>query len=248
LIRVEQAGGLRLVWLDRPSKRNALTMGMVESIRDLLREAAEDRRVQCIILAGVGPSLSSGVDLQEFFGGTVDNAHTMITALADACAAALACPKPVAIAIQGHCLGGALELACACDFRVASPDARLGMPEVGLGIPSVIHAELIQRHIGLGRARELLLTGESIEAGTALEWGLVNRVVEQDAMLQACQELLSRVTRHDPEAIARQKRLLWEWQELPLSDAVDRSRAQLVESFATGLPQELVRRRLLERR
>jgi enoyl-CoA hydratase len=248
LIRVEQAAGLRLVWLDRPSKRNALTIGMVESIRDILREAAEERRVICVLLAGVGPSLSSGVDLQEFAGGTVDNAQTMVMALADACAAALACPKPVAVAIHGHCLGGALELACACDFRVASPDARLGMPELGLGIPSVVHAAVLQRHIGLGRAQELLLTGESIDADTALAWGLVNRVVEQDALLQACQELLSRVTRHDAEAVARQKRLLWERQELPLSEAVDRSRAQLVESFATGLPQELARRRLLERR
>jgi enoyl-CoA hydratase/carnithine racemase len=248
LIRVEHAGGLRLVWLDRPFRRNALTLGMVESIRDLLLEAAADRRVQSVILAGVGPSFCSGVDLHEFAGGTVENAQTLITALADACAAALACPKPVAVAIHGHCLGGGLELACACDFRVASPDARLGMPEVGLGISSVIHAALIQRHAGLGRAQELLLTGESIEADTALEWGLVNRVVEQDALLDTCRDLIGRVIRHDPEAIARQKRLLWEWQELPLSQAVDRSRAELVESFATGLPQELARRRLLERR
>jgi enoyl-CoA hydratase len=248
LIRVEQAGGLRLVWLDRPLKRNALTLGMIESIRDLLLEAAEEHRVLSVILAGVGPSLCSGVDLHEFAGGTVENAQRLITALADACAAALACPKPVAIAIHGHCLGGALELACACDFRVASPDARLGMPEVGLGIPSVIHAALIQRHVGLGRAQELLLTGESIDAGTALEWGLLNRLGEQDALLQNCRDLIGRVTRHDPGAIARQKRLLWEWQELPLSEAVDRSRAHLVESFATGLPQEIARRRLLERR
>ena len=244
MIRAEQAGELRVIWLDRQQKRNALNLGMVEAVRDLLRQAAEDSSARGVILAGAGPSFSTGVDLNEFAEGTPESVHRLITALAEACDAALTCPKPVAAAIRGYCLGGALELACACDFRVASLDARLGMPEVTLGIPSVIHAALIQRHVGLGRAQELVLTGDLIDAERALAWGLVNSLARPEELVDACRELVGRVTRHDAAAIARQKRVSAEWLDLPLTQAVSRSRAQLVESFSTGVPQEIARRRL----
>lgn len=244
MIRAEQSGDLRLIWLDRQQKRNALNLGMVEAIRDLLRQSAEDGSVRGVILAGVGPSFCAGVDLAEFARGTPESVQLLITALAEACHAVLTNPKPVAVAIRGHCLGGALELACACDFRVATPDARLGMPEVGLGIPSVIHAALIQRHVGLGRAQELVLTGDPIGADRARDWGLVNTVVKPEELIDACRELLKRVTRHDSAAVARQKRLNADWLDLPLTQAVSRSRVELVKSFSTGVPQELARRRL----
>jgi enoyl-CoA hydratase/carnithine racemase len=247
LIRVQEAEGLRVIELDRPEKLNALTLGMVEGLRDLLRDASDDAAVRGVILAGAGRSFCAGVDLAEFAEGTPESAQLLITALAEACDAALRCPKPVAAAIHGHCLGGALELACACDFRVAAEGARLGMPEVAVGIPSVIHAALIQRHIGLGRAQELLLTGDLIDAERAYAWGLVNRVVRAGRRVESAAELLGRVNRHDPAAIARQKRLHVEWQELGLAEAVDRSRADLVESFASGVPQRISRRRLEER-
>ena len=247
MIRVQEAEGLRLIELDRPEKLNALTLGMVQGLRDLLREASADASVRGVILTGSGPSFCAGVDLAEFAEGTPESAHLLITSLAEACDAALRCAKPVAAAIHGHCLGGALELACACDFRVAAEGTRLGMPEVAVGIPSVIHAALIQRHVGLGRAQELLLTGDLIDAERAHAWGLVNRVVRAGTRVEAAAELLGRVTRHDQAAVARQKRLHVDWQELALTEAVDRSRAELVESFATGVPQGIARRRLEER-
>jgi enoyl-CoA hydratase/carnithine racemase len=145
------------------------------------------------------------------------------------------------MAIQGHCYGGALELACACDFRVAAPGALLAMPEVRLGIPSVIDAALIERHAGRGRAHELILTGEPVTAELALGWGLVNRLVEPDRLIDACRELLASVTRHDPAAIARQKRLFDDWLNLPFDEAAERSKEALAESFASGVPQRLAR-------
>ena len=247
MIRSERSDGLALVWIDRPQRRNALSLAMVEALRDELVRAAADPSARAVVVAGAPPSTSAGVDLAEFAGGTPESVRRLIGALAGACAAARRCPKPVAMAIQGHCLGGALELACACDFRVAAPGAALGMPEVWLGIPSVIDAALIEQHVGTGRARELILTGEPIGAEEALAWGLVNRVVPEDRLLDACRELLGRVTRHDPAAIERQKRLFAAWQNLPLDEAIERSQEELVASFTGGLPQRLAKERLHRR-
>jgi enoyl-CoA hydratase len=243
VIRAERVDDLALVWIDRPGKRNALTRAMIEALRDELLGAAADPSVRGVVLAGAPPSTCAGVDLAEFAEGTPASAERLIGALAGACAAARRCPKPVAMAIQGHCLGGALELACACDFRVAAPGAALGMPELFLGVPSVIDAALIERHVGAGRAHELILTGEPVPAELALAWGLVNRVVPEDRLLDTCRELVGSVTRHDAAAIARQKRLFADWRNLPLDEAVERSRQELVASFAGGVPQRLARER-----
>ena len=244
MIRSERSGDLRLIWIDRPQKRNALTLQMIEAIGDELRRAAGETAVRGVVLGGTGQSTCAGVDLNEFAVATPDSIRHLIGALADTCAAARRCPKPVAMAIQGHCFGGALELACACDFRAAAQGALLAMPEVMLGIPSVIDAALLERHIGFGRAQELVLTGEPITAEQALLWGLINRVVEPEELLGSCRELLGLATRHDAGAIASQKRLFTDWLNLPLEDAVERSKEVLVESFESGVPQQLARARL----
>ena len=244
MIRSERSGDLRWIWIDRPHKRNALTLQMIEALGDELRNAADETDVRGVIVGGTGPSTCAGVDINEFALGTPDTVRHLIGALADTCAAARRCPKPVAMAIQGHCFGGALELACACDFRAAAQGALLGMPEVMLGIPSVIDAALLERHIGFGRAQELVLTGDPITAERALMWGLVNRVVEPDELLESCRELLGRATRHDAGAIASQKRLFADWLNLPLDETVERSKEVLVESFQSGVPQQLARARL----
>jgi enoyl-CoA hydratase len=306
VIRAEREDGLALVWIDRPSRRNALTLAMVEALRDELARAAAEPSVRGVIVAGVPPSTSAGVDLGELAAGTPASVRRLIDALADVCAAARRCPKPVAMAIQGHCFGGALELACACDLRVAAAGAMLGMPEVLLGIPSVIDAALIERHVGAGRATELMLTGEPIGAEQALDWGLVNRVVPEPALLDTCRELrgvrpkrqtdpwrpgtpspglasavlahalegdrcaprrrprtwgtwtpnlspafpagpLGQVTRHAPAAIGRQKKLFADWRNLPLDEAIERSKEELAASFSSGEPQRLAGERLRHR-
>lgn len=245
MIRTDRDGdGRALVWLDRPAKRNALTLAMIEGLRDALTAAAADPAVRAVIVAGTPPSTCAGVDLAEFAAGTPDSVRRLIGALGGACAAVRRCPKPVAMAIEGHCLGGALELACACDFRVAAEGAVLGMPEVLLGIPSVIDAALIERHVGAGRARELILTAEPVGAEQALAWGLLNRVVPRDRLLDACRQLVDRVIRHDPAAIGRQKALFADWDNLPLDEAIERSKEALVASFAGGVPQRLAQERL----
>ena len=241
MIRSRDEDGVRLLVLDRPEKRNALTLGLIEQVRDRLRAAAEDPGVVGVVVAGSPPDTCAGVDLHEFADATPDSVRTLIRALAEACAAARLSPKPVAMAIQGHCLGGALELACACDVRVATPGAQLGMPEVVLGIPSVIDAALLERHLGLSRAAELVLTGEPISGEAAAAWGLVNRLAPADGLLAAARDLLGRITRHRAAGIAGQKRVVQGWLDLPLSEAVARSQDELAASFEDGEPQRRAR-------
>lgn len=241
MIDSETSDGVRLIWLDRPDKRNALTAPMIGRLRDLIREAGDDDGVRGLVIAGRGSSTCTGVDVAEFARGTPDSIRSLITALADACAAARRGPKPVAMAIHGHCYGGALELACACDLRVAAEGALLAMPEVRFGIPSVIDAALIERHVGLGRAQELILTGLPIGAEEALAWGLLNRVVPAGRLMATCRDLIDRVTANDATAVARQKRLFGAWQNLPLDEAIELSKEDLVESFSGGVPQRLAR-------
>lgn len=245
MISISSLGSdLRLIKLDRPEKRNALTLDLIVQLTSALRDAAVEPSVRGAVLAGAGPSFSAGVDLHEFASGSPSSGRTLIHALRDLCATVRTLDKPVACAIQGHCLGGALELAACCDFRIATADASLGMPEVHLGIPSVIDAVMLVRHVGAGRAYELLLTGDPISGQTAYEWGLVNRLSPVDDLIPTACELLRLVTRHAPDVIAAQKRLHQQWLDLPYTEAVERSIQPLVDAFGSGLPQRIAGARI----
>jgi enoyl-CoA hydratase len=237
---------LALLTLNRSEKRNALTTSSIVELTRALRDADGEASIRGIVLSGAGPSFCAGVDLHEFAEGTPGSARELITALAELCRTARELPKPIACAIQGYCLGGALELAVCCDVRVCGPDARFGMPEVGLGIPSVIDAVLLGRSVGEGRARELLLTGDPIDAPTALAWGLVNHI--EDDPVRGAAALVRRITRHDAHAIAAQKRLHQQWLEVPYTQAVNASIESLIEAFERGAPQRTARQLLSERR
>jgi enoyl-CoA hydratase/carnithine racemase len=245
VIRVESLDDeLVLVSLERPEKRNALTRPLIQRITLELRRLVDDPSVRGIVLAGTGPSFCAGVDLHEFSEGTPERGGRLIDALAQLCATVRTHPLPIACAIQGHCLGAALELAACCDVRVCAPDAQLGMPEVFLGIPSVIDAVMLGHVVGLGRSRELLLTGDSISGQTALEWGLATRLAPAGQLIEASCELLRRITRHDARVIAAQKRLHQEWLDLDYQDALEHSKRPLLEAFHEGRPQRLAAERI----
>jgi enoyl-CoA hydratase len=245
MIDVERLGtDLVLLRLQRPEKRNALSLQMIEQLTRELRRADTDVDCRGVVLAGAGSSFSAGVDLHEFADASAESASRLITALRELCATVRQLSKPVACAVQGHCLGGALELAACSDFRIASSDARFGMPEVMIGIPSVIDAVMLGHLIGVGRMRELLLTGEPISGESALNWGLVNRLALPDDLIEVAVDLLQLVTRHHPDVIAAQKRLHQQWLDIGYTDAVKRSTHLLVNAFRTGRPQQLAANRL----
>ena len=133
-------------------------------------------------------------------------------------------------AIHGWTLGAGLEVAAACDFRIAANTARFGMPEVRVGVPSVVEAALLPGLIGWGRTRRLLLTGETIDAATALTWGLVEEVVPAKGLDAAVEKALLGILASGPRAIRLQKALIADWETLPLDAAIQRG----IDSFASA--------------
>ena len=130
-------------------------------------------------------------------------------------------PVPVIARIEGYALGAGLEIAAACDLRIAAQTARFGMPEVKLGIPSVVEAALLPLLVGWGRAREMLLLGEVFGAAEAASWGLIERVAPLAGLDAAVERVLAALLAAAPGAVRLQKRLIRAWEDLPLRQAVE---------------------------
>jgi enoyl-CoA hydratase/carnithine racemase len=181
-----------------------------------------------------------GADIKEMAGLDQKSAEAFISRLRDLCEAVRAFPAPVIARMPGWCLGGGLEVAAACDFRIAAHDAKFGMPEVRVGIPSVIHAALLPRLVGWGRARWLVMTAENIDAPTALSWGLVDVVAPQGGLDAAVEHTVKALLECGPEALRSQKALLRQWEELPLTESVNLSVGVFGRSFLTDEPKRLM--------
>jgi enoyl-CoA hydratase len=220
---------------------NILGSAAIKGVREGFETLAIDRDIRVGRLAGQSEkSMIGGADIKEMARLDQASAETFITGLRDLCEAVRAFPGPTIARMPGWCLGGGLEVAAACDFRIAAHDARFGMPEVRVGIPSVIHAALLPRLIGSGRARWLLMTAENIDAPTALAWGLVDVVAPPGGLDAAVEKTVTTLLECAPEALRAQKDLIRQWEELPLKESVDVSIGIFGRSFLTGEPQRLM--------
>jgi enoyl-CoA hydratase len=220
---------------------NILSSAVTDGVREGFEKLASDKRIRAVILAGESEkSMIGGADIKEMARLDQKSAEAFITRLRDLCEAVRKFPAPVIARLPGWCLGGGLEVAAACDFRIAAHDARFGMPEVRVGIPSVIHAALLPRLIGWGRARWLVMTAENIDAPTALNWGLVDRVAKPGGLDAAIEQTVNALLECGPEALRAQKALLRQWEELPLTQSVNLSIGVFGQSFLTGEPQRLM--------
>ena len=220
---------------------NILGTAVINGVREGLERLAEDRQIRVLVLAGQSEkSMIGGADIKEMAALDQKSAEAFITRLRDLCEAVRAFPAPVIARMPGWCLGGGLEVAAACDFRIAAHDARFGMPEVRVGIPSVIHAALLPRLIGWGRARWLLMTAENNDAPTALAWGLIDAMAPQGGLDAAVERTVAMLLECGPGALRAQKDLLRQWEELPLKESVDLSIGVFGRSYLTGEPQRLM--------
>ncbi len=233
-------GVVRLVICNAGSL-NILSSAVTDGVREGFEKLASDRAIRAVILTGQSEkSMIGGADIKEMARLEQKSAEAFITRLRDLCEAVRRFPAPVIARLPGWCLGGGLEVAAACDLRIAAHDAKFGMPEVKVGIPSVIHAALLPRLIGWGRARWLVMTAENIDAPTALAWGLVDVVAPQDGLDAAVERVVAALLECGPEALRAQKALLRQWEELPLKQSVDLSIGVFGKSFLTGEPQRLM--------
>jgi enoyl-CoA hydratase/carnithine racemase len=211
LIATEDRGSVRHIVLNRPEKRNAMNQALLVELGDALRAAGDESSVQCVVLRGEGPVFSAGVDLGELmsFAGDPSVLRPFRNVFLDCANLCEQMPKPVVCQIHHTCVGGALEVALGCDLRIAAEGSRLGLPEVKFGIiPDVGGSSRLPAVVGLGRAKELIMTAGLIDAAEAHRIGLVNRVVPAEELDDATQALVDELLANSPVAVGRAKRVM----------------------------------------
>jgi len=193
------------ITINRPDKLNALNKMVMQELDQAFHHALADPLIRSIIITGAGAkAFVAGADISEFANLSVEEGMAIARYGQELFSAIENSPKPVVAAVNGFALGGGCELAMACHFRVASENARFGQPEVNLGlIPGYGGTQRLTQLIGKGRALELLMTCDMIDAGTALQYGLVNYVTTSDELLHKCHSLLQVINSKAPLAIAR---------------------------------------------
>src|SRR6476659_1236790 len=211
MVATEDRGPVRHVVLTRPEKRNAMNQQLLRELGAALRAAAADIDVHCVVLRGEGPVFSAGVDLGELAAsaGQVGMLRPFREVFLECANLCEEMAKPVVCQIHRTCVGGALEVALGCDLRIASSDAEVGLPEVRFGIiPDVGGSTRLPAVVGLGRAKELIMTGRSIGAEEAERIGLVNRVVEPAELEAATEALVAELLANSHVAVGRAKRVM----------------------------------------
>src|SRR5215210_6606271 len=235
-LRTEDVKGVRWILFDRPEASNALRRADIVRTRDLVEEAS--RSFDAIAFRGVGErSFSAGLHIEEFVGLTPEPARELICDLKALLESVRQAPIPTVCAVNGYCLGGAMELAMVCDVRVGSENAVFGMPEIKVGIPSVLDAALLQQHVGLSKAKEMLLTGDLYGAEEMDRHGFLNRMVEPHRLDEEAALMLERMIPHSATALAARKRLFETWQNANLEEALGAS----VDEFARVFDEEETR-------
>lgn len=224
-VRYEVDGAVALVTINRPDVLNAIDQDVFFGLRDAAERAGADPDVRAVVLTGEGRAFSSGLDTSLFASGIGGGSPLTldIGALQSCFTAFETIPKPSIAAVAGLALGGGIQLAAACDLRVAADDAELAVYEIRWGIiPDLGGTQRLPRLIGLGRAKELVMTGRRIHADEALAWGLVNRVVVRDRLLDEAVGWARELAAGPPLAVAAAKRLAASAFDAPLLTGLER--------------------------
>ena len=240
-----EGGHLARVTIDNRAKLNTLNRALMVEIVEIVQRLEADAALRLVILRGAGErAFVGGADIGELAALDPDSARDFITLVHRCCDGFRRLAVPVIARIDGYALGAGLELAAACDLRVASERAMFGMPEVRVGIPSVVEAALLPQLIGQGRARRLLLTGETIGAAEALAWGLVDEVAAPEQLDAAVERLGAAILAGGPRAMRLQKALMADWQDLSTSAAVARGIDAFAEAYQSDEPHRMAGARL----
>ncbi len=210
LVTVDRTGAVGLVTLDRPAQHNALSTDVLLALARALRTVRRDAAVRALVVTGAGEkAFSAGADIAAMAAMTAEEGHAFSRLGHEVLRRLEELPVPVVAAVNGIALGGGCELALACDLVVASEKARLGQPEVNLGIiPGFGGTQRLALRVGMGRARDLVLTGRQLGAVEALAIGLVDRVVPPERVLPEATALAAELAAKSPVALRQAKRAL----------------------------------------
>ena len=234
-------GSVAHLCIDNRATLNVVNGDLVHQLSESLELLAIDAEVRALVLSGAGTqAFIGGADIREMVKFDEESARSFITNLHGFCRRLRDCPVPTIARIDGYCLGAGMEIAASCDLRAATTRARFGMPEVRVGIPSVIEAALLPRLVGLGRARELLLTGDIIDAESAHAMGFVQRLAEPDDLDSAISAWLGSIRAAGPSAVRAQKELLNLWEQLDLEGAIEAGIGFFANAYRTEEPRRMM--------
>nr|WP_294517268.1 enoyl-CoA hydratase [uncultured Rhodopila sp.] len=240
-VLVRRDGGIATVSVNNPARLNCLGTAQITAFIDAVTALADDPDLRALIVTGEGErAFMGGANLLELGELDPPRARDFLTLIHRMCKALRDLPVPVVARVNGFCLGAGLEVMAACDIHIAADNAVFGMPEVRIGLPSVVEAALLPQLIGWGRTKLLLYTGDMIDARTALDWGLVEKVVptaELDAAVGAC---IASIVASGPKAIRLQKELIREWEAMPVGDAIEAGIRCMVRAYQSDEPTRMV--------
>lgn len=237
-VSIENKGSIEWITFNRPEKANCISREALRKVTGHLEVLKNDDKIRTVIFTGAGlKSFSAGMNTNEFKGLNAQTAYELISDLKEFCEIVRKIPQVVIVAINGYCIGGAMELAMAADIRLASDNAVFIMPEVKLGIPSVLDSVLLQQHVGLGLAKEMLLLGEPVSVDRINQFGFINEVVAQDKLIETAEAYAAKVDEIDPFTVRQQKDLFETWQNASLDVAIQDSMNQFALAFSTSVPQ-----------
>lgn len=235
----ERRGAVALLTLNRPARANAINRDLLDALYSVQHDLASDEEIRVVVITGAGRNFCAGVDLAEALGGDSVTAGGRFEFDR--------IPQPVIAAINGSAQGGGLELALACDYRIASSFSTFGLPEVQFGeLPMLGGTARLARVVGASVAKRLILTGESIDATAALRIGLVDELVAPDQLLTHAMELANRMALNPVYAVRTGKRLIDLSLESDLDSAMSREQAE-VEGMASDAEREAARAELAQR-
>ncbi len=221
---------------DHSRRLNVLNPSALHDLTEMFHALSREEELRAVVFSGAGgKAFIGGADINHMAGmRSSEDGRAFITMVHKLCQSIRDCPVPVICRMEGYTLGAGLEVAAACDIRIATDGAYFGMPEVKVGIPSVVEAALLPRLIGWGRTSWLLLTGENVDARKAEAWGMVEEVVPATKIGEAVERCVRSIADATPLAVRAQKRLMRRWERLPLDEAVQAGIDAFAQSVADG--------------
>jgi len=230
------SGAVAHVVFDNARRLNVLNPPALLDLTEAFRSLAREDDLRVVVFSGAGGrAFIGGADINHMAAmRKAEDGRAFITLVHKLCQSIRDCPVPVICRLEGYTLGAGLEVAAACDMRIAADDAYFGMPEVKVGIPSVVEAALLPRLIGWGRTSWMLLTAENIGAAKAEAWGLVEEVVPASKIAEAVERCVHSIVEGTPLAVRAQKRLMRRWERLSLDEAVQAGIDAFAQSVSDG--------------
>ncbi len=229
-VSVKREPPLGWIYLNRPDKLNAINETMIEELRHVVEEMERDSDVKVIIISGVGKAFCAGADISYFKTLTPETAWFFAKKGRELMDAIENVRKPVIAMINGYALGGGLEIAMACDIRIASEEAQMGLPEITLGIyPGFGGTQRLPRLVGKGKALEMMFTGDRIPAKEAERIGLVERVIPKEKLEEETRNLASKIASQSSVSLSEIKTVVNKGLESPLDSGLN------MESLGWGL-------------